>query len=372
MATRIEHNRFSHHFVDLAAARLGGQTLYCTDDFFAEMDNLIKPGPAIFIDDKYTDRGKWMDGWESRRRRFREDGTCADGYDHDWCVLRLGAAGKIIGINADTHHFLGNAPQAVSLEACAISGEPNDATVWQEILPKTAVQPGMENLLDIPPGSSGTHPPDTGWTHIRFHIYPDGGVARLRVYGEVIPAQHPLRPDTPMDLASLINGAKPLACSDMFFSDMHNLVMPGRSDSMADGWETKRRRPTGNPDLDRPTDWLLLKLAGRGRLHQVLIDTAHFKGNYPESFHLEGADLSEADIAQLDRLTPGDPLPELPWQTILPRTRLHADQEHPFASEIQHPEAVYSHVRLHIYPDGGVSRLRLFGCLHTAGGTPDI
>lgn len=358
MAQRVEHNRFSRQSVDLASQRIGGQVLSCTDDFFAEMENLIKPGRGVFIEDKYTDRGKWMDGWESRRRRFREDGTCVDGFDHDWCVIRLGVPGIIFGVNADTHHFLGNAPQAVSLEACYSHSEPGPNTHWREILPKTPVQPGMENLLDIEASQ-----PETGWTHVRFHIYPDGGVARLRVYGEVVRDQRLTHPGELIDLASIKNGAMPMACSDMFFSDMQNLIMPGRGVNMGDGWETRRRRPTGNPSQDRPTDWLLLQLAGRGQIHKVVLDTCHYKGNYPESFHLEGVCLSLQASKELQEHPAGEPLPELPWQLIIPRTPLYPDREQVFLEDIESTDQAFTHVRLHIYPDGGVSRMRLLGFL---------
>ncbi|MCG8610526.1 MAG: allantoicase, partial [Pseudomonadales bacterium] len=285
--TRVApRNRFEQQFTDLAAKRLGGETLHCTDDFFAEMENLLKPGRGVFIEDKYTDRGKWMDGWESRRRRFLPDGTTSDGLEHDHCTIKLGAPGRIHGFNIDTHHFLGNSPQAASVEACScVQGDPDESTVWQEILPKSALAQNAENLFDT---SS-----DQVWTHVRLHIYPDGGVARFRVYGEVSLDWSQFVPGELIDLAYIKNGARPLICSDMFFSHMENLIMPGRGANMGDGWETKRRRPTGSATEDRANDWLILQLATPGTLQKVLVDTCHFKGNYPDSFAIEGAYLTE-------------------------------------------------------------------------------
>jgi len=368
MSLKVETNRFSERYTDLASRRLGGQTLSCSDDFFAEMENLLKPGRGVFIDDKYTDRGKWMDGWESRRRRFRPDGSSSDGLDHDWCIIKLGAQGKIVGINADTNHFLGNAPQKVSMEACCIKGdslqsEPNDATEWTEIVPITEVQPGSENLIDA--SVEGV------WTHVRFHMYPDGGVARLRVYGDVVPDWDWFLEGEPIDLAYIKNGARPLVCSDMFFSHMENLIMPERGANMGDGWETKRRRAIGDEAVDRDNDWYILQLASKGSVQKILIDTCHFKGNYPDAFAIEGAVLTEeqaSDIellkadAYADALTkPTDSSAGINWQPIIGRTKLYEDREHTFKAELENTDAAFTHVRIKMYPDGGISRLRLFG-----------
>ncbi|ARU57732.1 allantoicase [Oleiphilus messinensis] len=367
--TRVApRNRFEQQFTDLAAKRLGGETLHCTDDFFAEMENLLKPGRGVFIEDKYTDRGKWMDGWESRRRRFLPDGTTSDGREHDHCTIKLGAPGRIHGFNIDTHHFLGNSPQAASVEACScVQGDPDESTVWQEILPKSALAQNAENLFDT---SS-----DQVWTHVRLHIYPDGGVARFRVYGEVSLDWSQFVPGELIDLAYIKNGARPLICSDMFFSHMENLIMPGRGANMGDGWETKRRRPTGSATEDRANDWLILQLATPGTLQKVLVDTCHFKGNYPDSFAIEGAYLTETvaqDTTKLSQDAHQDALfnPELnqetvttalEWHPVINRTPLKADREHLFIEDILNSDKPFTHIRLKMYPDGGISRLRLWG-----------
>ncbi|MEZ5406375.1 MAG: allantoicase, partial [Verrucomicrobiia bacterium] len=215
--------------VDLAAEKIGGKTLLASDDFFAPKENLLKPGRGIFIPDKFTENGKWMDGWESRRKRVP---------GHDWCVIRLGLAGKIHGVDIDTNHFLGNNPAYASIDACVMekeNGSPETWT-WKEILPKSPLRPGFQNLFAV-----GNY---ERWTHVRLNIYPDGGVARFRVYGEVI-SDLSQKKDQVLDLAALENGGIVTACSDMFFSPKDNLIMPGRAANMGEGWETRRRRGPG-------------------------------------------------------------------------------------------------------------------------------
>ena len=226
--------RLKTYFVDLASERVGGETLSCSDDFFAEMENLLKSGRGIFIDDKYTQRGKWMDGWESRRSYGRNNGR-----EFDWCIIRLGISGVIHGVDIDTNYFRGNAPQTVSVEACVSVQQPNENTVWHTVLAENEVSAHSQNIFEISNSQS--------WTHIRLNMFPDGGIARLRVYGEADVNWKNFVDDELIDLASIKNGAKALLVSDMFFSDKNNLIMPGRGKDMGDGWETKRRRDPG-PD----------------------------------------------------------------------------------------------------------------------------
>jgi allantoicase len=319
---------------DLAAERLGGKVLACSDDFFAEKENLIKPGRGIFIPDKYTDRGKWMDGWESRRKR---------GPGHDWCIVQLATSGKIHGVDIDTNHFLGNHPPFASLDAACIAGVIREsglsALAWKEILPKSPLQPGSHNYYEIADKNI--------FTHIRLNIFPDGGVARLKVYGEVVKDWSRIDKDELIDLAAAVNGARAIRCNDMFFSHMENLIMPGRGVHMGDGWETKRSRIPGN------RDWVMVRLAHKGILEKICIDTCHFKGNYPDSFLLEGCSITENEENMLDSA-------EIKWATILPQTKLQADCEHFFEKEIVN-KGPFTHVRLSIFPDGGVSRMRVWG-----------
>lgn len=317
---------------DLAAERLGGKVLYATDDFFAEKENLVKPGRGIFIADKYTDRGKWMDGWESRRKRVP---------GHDWCVVQLATTGKIKGFDIDTNFFLGNHPPFASIEAALIedasSIEDWEKILWEEALPKSPLDAGSQNFFECNS--------DKIYSHVRLHIYPDGGVARLKVYGEVYKDWNDVDEDEEIDLAAAINGGKAIACNDMFFSSMNNLIMPGRGVNMGDGWETKRNRTPGN------RDWVILKLAHSGIIKRIVVDTHHFKGNYPDRCSIEACFIEEGQSVIDDTIK---------WITILPGQKLSADAKHKFKKEILFHQKI-SHVRLNIFPDGGVSRLRLYG-----------
>jgi allantoicase len=322
---------------DLAAEKLGGKVLSCSDDFFAEKENLIKPGRGIFIADKYTDRGKWMDGWESGRKRIP---------GHDWCIIQLATSGKIQGVDIDTNHFLGNHPPFASIDACLISSAETDPVnwekaVWNEILPKSPLQPGSQNFYGI------TDP--AIYSHLRLNIYPDGGVARLKVYGEVYKDWEPVDAGESVNLAAATNGARSVLCNDMFFSHMDNLIMPGRGVNMGDGWETKRNRTPDN------RDWVIIRLAHKGLIEKILVDTCHFKGNYPDICSIEGCTITiedESILRQDDN--------QIKWETILPPSKLSADHEHFFEDEIEN-KGPFTHVRLNIFPDGGVSRLRLWG-----------
>ena len=314
--------------VDLASADLDGRTLACSDDFFASMDHLVRPAPAVFDPDAYTDRGKLMDGWESRRKRVP---------GHDWCILKLGVAGRVRGVDIDTAFFMGNHPPYASVEACHV---PSDTSVtalretveWTEIVPSMPLQRGSHNLQAV--STVGV------WTHIRLRIYPDGGVARLRIWGEPTPTRNS---GVEVDLASIRQGGQALACSDMFFSPMNNLLLPKPAENMGGGWETRRSRPPG-------MDWIIVRLGAAGTLHQAVVDTKHFKGNYPDTVALDGL------------YWPDAPLPALvaceDWTEILPRFETTADGNH--LKQIDQP-GPWTHVRLRIYPDGGVSRLRVFG-----------
>jgi allantoicase len=322
--------------IDLASERVGGAVLVANDDFFAPKENLLKASAPIFIDGKYTDRGKWMDGWESRRRR-------TPGFD--WCIIRLGLPGIIRGVVVDTSYFRGNYPEHCSIDGAVFAGLPTEQELldegvsWVSLLPQAPLAGDSQNSFPINYNER--------ITHLRFRIFPDGGVARLRVYGEVAPDWDRLkRAGGHIDLAAAENGALVLSCSDMFFGHRHNLIMPGRAANMSDGWETKRRRGPGH-------DWAIIKLARPGRIQTVEVDTAHFKGNFPESCSLEatadppGPDLTAASVQ---------------WANLLPRTKLQAHTRHHFDRELI-DNGVVSHLRFNIYPDGGVSRLRVYGTL---------
>jgi allantoicase len=319
---------------DLASARVGGRAIASSDDFFAPRANLLRPEAAIFVPGKFTSRGKWMDGWESRRKRTP---------GHDWCVVGLGMRGRIAGVDVDTSHFVGNHPSHCSIEAADLSRAISRSVVsrqglpWKTILAEAPLRGNHHNYFQIETGGPVTH--------VRLNIFPDGGVARLRCYGDVVVDwMRVRRAGRPVDLASIKNGGLVLAASDMHFGAKDNMIMPGRARNMGDGWETRRRRGPGH-------DWAIVRLGTPGLLTLVEIDTNHFKGNYPDTASLE------ACLVDSDSLTV---LEMAPWRTILPQTRLRAHHRHLFSRELPSIGAV-SHVRLNIYPDGGVSRLRIHG-----------
>lgn len=344
MTTAVLETASFTGLIDLAGERLGGEVLLASDDFFAEKENLIKPGRGVFIADKFTENGKWMDGWETRRKRV-------PGYD--WAILKLGVPGVIKGVDIDTNHFLGNHPPYASVEACRVlkkltpeqlaSGE---GVEWVEILPKMALRAGSQNLFSamIPHTFSQrveTHP----WTHVRLNIYPDGGVARFRVYGDAVPDWEKLGVDARIDLACVVNGGRVVAASDMFFGNKDNLILPGPSINMGDGWETRRRRGPGY-------DWSVVQLGAPGTIDEITIDTAFFKGNYPDRCQIEGCFQPDLNI---DTLNAHD----IHWTELVPESKLQADHQQHFKN-IAYKNPI-THVRLNIYPDGGVARMRVYG-----------
>jgi allantoicase len=316
--------------LDLASERVGGQVIAANDDFFAPKENLNKAAQPVWIKDKYTDRGKWMDGWETRRRRTP---------GHDWCILKLGLAGSISKVMVDTSYFTGNYPESCSIDGCALEqGEDALAgeVVWSEILPTSPLKGDAQNCFAIAESFR--------YTHLRLNIYPDGGVARLRAYGEAIPDWGNFSNATDeLDLAAIEHGGRILDCSDKFFSAPQNLLLPSRSIGMYDGWETRRRRGPGH-------DWVTIRLGVAGIISSVEVDTSHFKGNYPESCSLEACAIPDGNDAA-----------DAQWSELLSRTKLEADSIRRFRLS---RECAATHVRFNMYPDGGVARLRIYGHPH--------
>jgi len=318
--------------IDLASESNGGRTLLASDEFFAPKENLLRPGRGDFISDKYTDRGKWMDGWESRRKRTA---------GHDWCILRLGKPGMIKELDIDTNHFVGNFPSHGSVDACQAPpftalGEIMDEVEWTEILSRVEIQGDSQNRFAIHYEES--------FTHLRLNIYPDGGVARFRVYGH--PEESADDRDSFTDAAASENGGETLACSDMHFSHMENLIKPGIGTDMSDGWETKRRRDPGH-------DWVILKLGRPCIVERIVVDTYHFKGNFPDSCSIEGCVEPDTDRDAILINT-------IDWLELLPVSKLSGNQENIFSIASNQTETL-THIRFNIYPDGGVSRLRIIG-----------
>ncbi|WP_374764765.1 allantoicase [Yunchengibacter salinarum] len=318
------------HCVNLAEPRLGAKATHATDDFFAPRERMLKTSAPVFLPDEYDDHGKWMDGWESRRKR--EPG-------HDHATVRLGGRAVIRGVNLDTTHFTGNYAPAASIEACISDRDvPGDEADWTEILPAVDLSGDSHNIHLI-------HS-DQAWTHVRLHIYPDGGVARLRIYGHFAVDWDRLGADGPVDLAALENGGRAVAAIDEHFGVLSNILLPGRGMNMGDGWETRRRREPGN-------DWGLIALGHAGRIGQVIVDTAHFKGNFPHRISLQAGFLEGGTDASA-------PVQSQFWPYLLPEQPLSADAVHDFIDQVADVGPV-SHVRINLVPDGGISRLRLIG-----------
>ena len=313
--------------VDLASEALGGRGVLSSDDFFAGMQNLVNVEAPIFKPDAYTDEGKWMDGWESRRRRVP---------GHDWCIVELGVRGRIAGVDIDTAHFLGNHPPYASIDACTVPkgttpAKLRDKVNWTRIVEQVPLASGSHNYFSVRKRGP--------WTHLRLNIYPDGGVARLRVYG----SPRPDKKAGATDLAAAVNGGRALACSDMFFGDVGNLLLPQRAETMGEGWESRRRRGAGN-------DWAILQLGTAGVIDHLEIDTNHFKGNFPDRCSVEGIYWRGAPILGL--------IQSPDWTEIMASTRMKAHTERRFPAS---PAGPYTHLRLNVFPCGGVSRFRAHG-----------
>ena len=328
--------------IDLASESLGAAVVAANDEFFAPKENLIRPDAPRWRAGEYTERGKWMDGWETRRRRGAGD---------DWCIVRLGVPGIPRGVDVETTHFKGNCPEACAIDAClwppavrpvSVDRLPAPADLfsaeWSEVLPRTPLNGDAHNLFAV---ERAVHA-----THVRLRIFPDGGVARLRVHGDVVPDWARLRRRGEVDLAAVEHGGTVVGCSDMFFGSRHNLIMPGDPRNMGDGWETRRRRGPGH-------DWTIIRLGAPGTIRRVEIDTRHFKGNAPGACSLEGC-VSSATTPDLVAGLVMD------WRELLAPAALQPDARQTFEDEVQ-SVGVVTHVRFNIYPDGGVARLRLLG-----------
>lgn len=324
----LERPLFTRTNLNLADPRLGANVYFATDDFFADKGRMIAPTDPVFIADKYDENGKWMDGWESRRKRVP---------GHDYALINLGHHCHIKGFEFDTRHFSGNHAPAASVQACLSNEEqPDGDKNWVEILPQTALNGDSIKFVEVNI--------DQAYSHLRLNIYPDGGLSRLRVYGHIVFDEASSNTER-LDVAAALNGGRPIACSDEHFGKLSNLIAPGDGLNMGDGWETARRRHGGH-------DWAILALCAPSTIDNIIIDTAFFKGNYPASCSIQGLNLSEAEN-ELDLENHTN------WVEILSTTPLNADMKHELKSEL--PDDVLTHIKLNIYPDGGISRLRLIG-----------
>ena len=318
--------------IDLAQPRLGGEVVHATDDFFADKARLIDPAEPVFIPGKYDDNGKWMDGWESRRKRVP---------GHDWAIVRLGAPGEIAGFEIDTRNFTGNYPPRASIEGCVSDAViPAEDADWTPLVPIIDLNGNDRRWVECQVGGV--------WTHVRLSIFPDGGVARLRVYGRIHKDWTRVGDDAVIDLLAMENGGRGIIANDEHFGRVENLTAPGRGRDMGDGWATRRRREPGH-------DWAILELGHLGTIDEIIVDTAHFKGNYPDRCSIQASAAATGSPEDIARQAEA-------WPVLLPETKLQMDQVHVVSDGIQ-PHGPIRFVRLNIYPDGGVSRVRLKGRL---------
>ena len=323
---------FTRRFPNLADPRLGAKAVFASDEFFAPKERMLDPQPAVFIPGKYDEHGKWMDGWETRRKRTA-------GYD--FCVVKLARPGTIQGVDLDTSHFTGNFPPAASIDACwADTDTPPDTAQWRALVPATTLQGNQHHYLAV----TDARP----CTHLRINLYPDGGIARLRVYGQPTVDWSRAERGALVDLAALENGAYLVAANNQHFGPASQILMPGRGVNMGDGWETRRRREPGN-------DWAIVALAHPGVIRRIEVDTAHFKGNFPDRCSLQAARVAGGTDESLVTQA-------MFWPVLLPEQPLRMDSVHTYEAELASLGPV-THVRFNIFPDGGVSRLRLWGAI---------
>jgi allantoicase len=335
----VESKRYDElirRHINVADERLGAAVLSATDEFFAPAMRMLSPSEPQWRAGVYDAHGKWMDGWETRRRRDQ---------GHDHCIVRLAGPCTLALLEIDTRYFTGNYPPFASVQAVSVAAAPDEHTHWTELLPSSKLMGDQRNFFDVQSTRA--------WTHLKLNLDPDGGIARLRVYGTLQRDWTKVAADEVIDLAAALNGGRALACSDEHYGSMANLLLPGRGASMADGWETRRRRGPG-------FDWAIVRLACSGRIQFVEVDTAYFKGNYPHQISINAAYLRDSLDADLTG-------PCLDWPVLLEPELLQADSVVQFRAQVRDLGCV-SHVRVNMHPDGGLSRVRLFGLPERGGG----
>ena len=320
---------FTNGLIDLAQPRLGSKIIFKTDDFFASSKRIIDPLPPVFKEGLFDKNGKWMDGWESRRKRTS---------GHDYLIIKLGKAGLIKKVNIDTSHFNGNQPSMVSLEGCYSKSNDIKNFKWKNLISKKKIKANSHHLF-----SSSSK---AICTHVKLNIFPDGGIARLRLYGNISKKNDSLR-NKKINLASLLDGATVIACNNEHFGKAENILAPGKAKNMGDGWETRRRR-------DKGFDWLILNSLKGEKIDKIEISTHHFKGNYPSHFSLQAAYIpnirsSYAIVKNSNK-----------WKFLLNKKNLSANKNHVFRNKLMKNNKI-NFIKINIFPDGGISRFKIFG-----------
>tara|TARA_Y100000590_G_scaffold24808_1_gene28218 strand:+ start:300 stop:1289 length:990 start_codon:yes stop_codon:yes gene_type:complete len=315
--------------IDLAQSRLGSKIVYKTDEFFASAKRIINPWPPVFKEGVFDKHGKWMDGWETRRKRTK---------GNDFLILKLGKAGVINKVDVDTSYFSGNHPNQISLQACSTNKViPNKKTKWITIVKKSRTKANSHHFFKVKNKSF--------FTHVKLNIFPDGGVARLRIYGSM-KSKKKINKKI-LNLTSVLNGAVPIACNNEHFGRAENILAPGNGKNMGDGWETRRSR-------GKNFDWIIIKCGETGKINKIQIDTHHFKGNYPDRCSVQAAYLnnkiSDKNIVKKSKR----------WGLILNKVKLNAHKKHNFKNKLMKNKKI-NYIRINIFPDGGISRVRVFG-----------
>ena len=320
---------FTNGLIDLAQPRLGTKVIFKTDDFFASAHRIIDPSPPIFKEGLFDKNGKWMDGWESRRKRIS---------GHDFLIIKLGKPGSISKVDVDTSHFNGNQPSMISLEGSNSKSKSLTNLKWKNIIGKKKIKANSHHLFNVTSKSI--------FTHIKLNIFPDGGVARLRLYGNISKENNKLTNKT-INLASLLNGASVIACNNEHFGKAENILAPGKAKNMGDGWETRRRRNKGS-------DWLILNSIKGKKIDKIEISTHHFKGNFPSHCSLQAAFIvnkkSSTSIVKSSTK----------WKFLMQKVNLSANKTHKFKNKLMKNNKI-NFIKINIFPDGGISRFKIFG-----------
>lgn len=315
--------------IDLAQPRLGSKVIFKTDDFFASANRIINPSPAVFKEGLFDKNGKWMDGWESRRKRTS---------GHDFLIIKLGKSGSINKVDVDTSHFNGNQPSMISLEGCYSKSKNIKDLKWKTLIDKKKTKANSHHMFKSSSKSI--------FTHIKLNIFPDGGVARLRLYGSISKENNKFGNKT-INLASLLNGASVIACNNEHFGKAENILAPGKAKNMGDGWETRRRRNKG-------FDWLILNPINGKKIDKIEISTHHFKGNFPSHCSLQAAFVpnkkSSSSIIKSS----------VKWKFLLNKVNLSANKTHVFKNILMKNDKI-NFIKINIFPDGGISRFKIFG-----------
>jgi len=319
---------FTNGLIDLAQPRLGTKVIYKTDDFFASANRIINPTEPVFKVGVFDKHGKWMDGWESRRKRTA---------GHDFIIIKLGKPGTIKKVDVDTSHFNGNQPAMISIEGANSNSNKINQLNWQPLLSKKKTKANSHHYFTVNS--------DKVFTHIKFNIFPDGGVARLRLFGSI--AKSSKLKNKKINLASLLDGSSVIACNNEHFGKAENILAPGKAKNMGDGWETRRRRGKG-------FDWLILNSLDGKEIDKIEISTHHFKGNFPSHCSLQAAYLPNSKNSKQIVKSSNN------WKYLLKDAKLSANKVHVFKNNLMKKDKI-NFIKINIFPDGGISRFRIYG-----------